>query len=128
MKYLVCPVCQSELDITIQNQNGEEIIRGELLCHQCSKIFPIIRSIPRLLPDTISQEKQETSSAFGWEWQQFRQMMSVDEYQKQFLDWIHPVSSDFIQNKVVLDAGCGMGRFPMIASRFGAKDVILLLI
>ena len=30
---------------------------------------------------------------------------------------------DFFRNKVVLDAGCGIGRHAYLASEFGAKDV-----
>jgi len=38
----------------------------------------------------------------------------------------HPIQPDFFADKVILDAGCGMGRFSMISSQFGAKHVFAI--
>jgi SAM-dependent methyltransferase len=47
-----------------------------------------------------------------------------DTYEKQFLDWIMPIQPDFFKGKVVLDAGCGIGRHMYYAAEYGAADVI----
>ena len=124
LDYLVCPICHSELDCKTSLRDDKEIIEGELKCCNCKRTFPILRSIPRMLPNRASIENTKTANAFGWEWQCFSTLHSMDEYRLQFLDWIHPVKSHFFNGKVILDAGCGMGRFALVASRFGAKDVI----
>jgi SAM-dependent methyltransferase len=44
-------------------------------------------------------------------------------HEKQFLDWIAPVSKEKFLGKLVLDAGCGQGRHASLASKYGAKMV-----
>jgi SAM-dependent methyltransferase len=46
------------------------------------------------------------------------------EYESQFLDWIHPLRPDYFEDKLVLDAGCGIGRRAYYAARYGASEVI----
>ena len=124
LEYLVCPTCQSELDCRAIRQDGEEVVEGQLACRRCGRIFPILRTIPRMLPDAVIDQSTKTTDAFGWEWQRFSTLHGLDQYRLQFLDWIDPLEPDFFRDKVVLDAGCGMGRFALVASTFGARDVI----
>jgi len=48
------------------------------------------------------------------------------EYRDQFLDWIRPLEPDFFRDKVVLDAGCGIGRHAYFAALFGAREIIAI--
>ena len=62
-----------------------------------------------------------TAERFGDEWHDFS---VVGEYSKdQFLDWIHPLTQEFLRGKRVLDAGCGNGRLITWAQKFGASEV-----
>ncbi|MEZ4590351.1 MAG: methyltransferase domain-containing protein [Chloroflexota bacterium] len=123
--YLVCPDCKSTLNCEAAEQVGNEIITGSLRCTNCLKTYPILRGIPRFITSEIrlSGKNIETAAAFGWEWQKFSYLHDVETYQEQFLDWVFPITPSFFENKVVLDAGCGMGRFSIVCSRFGAKEV-----
>jgi len=47
-------------------------------------------------------------------------------YEQQFLDWISPIEPAFFEGKLVLDAGCGIGRHAFFAARYGAKDVVAM--
>lgn len=125
-RYLVCPSCGSCLELRSSQEEGGEILGGELLCGHCPARFPIVRGIPRLQPGVTAADKARTADAFGWEWQEFAVLHGVDEYRSQFLDWIHPIKPEFFEGKVVLDAGCGMGRFARIASLFGSRDVLAI--
>jgi len=72
-------------------------------------------------------DKLRTADTFGWEWQEFTRLHGSDEvYHEQFLDWIDPIQPDFFRNKVVLDGGCGMGRFSAASAAFGARDVLAI--
>ncbi len=47
---LACPVCKSPLELTIEEEAGQEVVRGKLTCNQCSEDDPIEDRIPNLLP------------------------------------------------------------------------------
>ncbi|MFH1442471.1 MAG: methyltransferase domain-containing protein [Candidatus Micrarchaeota archaeon] len=65
--------------------------------------------------------KTRTSKSFGFEWNEFSEMHGA--YRKQFLDWMAPFKPELFENKVVLDAGCGMGRHLLVASEY-AKEIV----
>lgn len=50
MNILVCPVCKGKLVLTIDKENEEEIVAGFLYCGQCNVRYPIVDTIPNLLP------------------------------------------------------------------------------
>ncbi len=128
LHYLVCPECHGALSVADTSRTeGEEIVEGQIACGGCGKRFPIVRGIPRLLPGAIAADKLATASQFGWEWQEFDALHPEDEtYRSQFLDWIYPIDPAFFRDKVVLDAGCGMGRFAIASAQFGARDVLAI--
>ena len=123
LDYLVCPGCTGTLALNRETVRPDgEILTGTLTCRECGHDYPILRGVPRMIPDQLAEDKQETAAAFGWQWQEFTEMH--DEYRAQFLDWIAPIQPDFFRDKVVLDAGCGIGRHVYWASKFGAREVI----
>jgi len=50
MQILACPVCKGDLQLNIDQQDGEEIITGSLYCPKCRRSYPIVDTIPNLLP------------------------------------------------------------------------------
>jgi SAM-dependent methyltransferase len=100
------------------------VITGELVSGSCSKGFAIRRGVPRLLPPTLSAVEEKTAAAFGWHWQEFVEMH--DQYETQFLDCIHFIKAEFFRDKVVMDAGCGIGRHAYCAARYGTREVIAM--
>ena len=50
MDIIVCPVCKSELELTVTEEKDGEIISGSLTCRKCDHIYPIEDTIPNLLP------------------------------------------------------------------------------
>jgi len=47
---LACPVCKGELKLSVKEENEQEIISGELYCSSCNISYPIVDTIPNLLP------------------------------------------------------------------------------
>ena len=47
---LCCPVCKSDLELKVDEENEKEIITGSLTCKTCNVIYPIEDGIPNLLP------------------------------------------------------------------------------
>ena len=123
LDFLVCPLCGGVfiLDATEERPDGE-VTTGVLTCRECGHLYEVARGVPRMIPDELEETKQETAAAFGWQWQEFTEMH--DEYREQFLDWIAPIQPAFFRDKIVLDAGCGIGRHVYWASQFGAREVI----
>ena len=50
MEIICCPVDKGTLELTIDEQEDEEIISGELRCVECGEVYPIEDGIPNLLP------------------------------------------------------------------------------
>ena len=50
MDILACPVCKGELELTIDEENEVEVVAGSLYCPQCDVRYPIVDTIPNLLP------------------------------------------------------------------------------
>jgi uncharacterized protein YbaR (Trm112 family) len=50
---LACPVCKSPLDLSIEEEQEEEVVSGHLTCPQCSERYPIEDRIPNLLPPEL---------------------------------------------------------------------------
>ena len=53
MDILVCPVCKGTLTLSVQKEEGDEIVDGSLHCEKCSETYPIEASIPNLLPPNL---------------------------------------------------------------------------
>lgn len=57
MDILACPVCKGELELTVEEQHDEEVVKGSLYCAQCQQLYRIADGIPDLLPP--EEERQE---------------------------------------------------------------------
>ena len=47
---LACPVCKGDLSLSVEAEEGGEVIKGTLRCNQCDVNYPIEDGIPNLLP------------------------------------------------------------------------------
>ena len=47
---LACPVCKGGLELNAEAEGGGEVITGSLHCPKCDVSYPIVDSIPNLLP------------------------------------------------------------------------------
>ena len=50
MQILACPVCKGDLELKVDEEKGEEIVKGSLYCAKCNYFYPIVDTIPNLLP------------------------------------------------------------------------------
>ena len=97
LDYLACPSCNSELSLNVLEEEGTEIITGELRCRSCERTYPVRGGIPRFADlEQIEKDKRETAASFGWSWQEFTQ--DDEKYDEQFLGWIAPVRPDFFES------------------------------
>lgn len=50
MEVLACPVCKGNLRLEVTEEQGREIVTGNLTCSACEQVYPISEGIPNLLP------------------------------------------------------------------------------
>lgn len=61
MEMLACPMDKHHpLELyEIDGNNNDIILEGALYCTECTRFYPIIESIPVMLPDDLRDRKQE---------------------------------------------------------------------
>jgi uncharacterized protein YbaR (Trm112 family) len=63
MDILACPVCKAPLTLTVTKQDGDEVVEGTLQCTKCSETYPIVDTIPNLLPPDLRRSMEASKSA-----------------------------------------------------------------
>src|SRR3954470_16484304 len=124
LDHIVCPLCAAPFEPARVHGSSDEIESGVLVCTQCGHEYPVEDGIPRLLPPGLSLAQRRTAEAFGWQWRHFVEMFPA--YEAQFLDWLAPLQPSAFEDKIVLDAGCGIGRHAYFAATYGATEVIAM--
>jgi SAM-dependent methyltransferase len=119
---LSCIRCGNGFDLSSEEVEDAEVMRGRLVCAGCGVAFPIVRGVPRFLREALNAEQQATAAAFGYEWTHYSELTEADR--REFLGWITPLTPDDFRDQVVLDAGCGKGRHIFLAAQFGARTVV----
>ncbi len=121
---LACPDCANRpaFDMAVAEQDGQTILSGRLTCPACRRVFPIVRGIPRFVADG-----EDYCGNFSYEWNRWG-TVQIDRLAghrlstRRFLaDTRWPEA--WFKGKLVLDAGCGAGRFADVASGLGARVV-----
>lgn len=56
MDIICCPIDKSDLELSVEERDDEEIIAGTLTCTDCGETYPIEDGIPNLLPPDMRDE------------------------------------------------------------------------
>jgi SAM-dependent methyltransferase len=91
-----------------------------LVCLNCSRRYPVIKGVPRFV------DQQAYTGSFGFQWLKHDKTQLDDENsrrsEKDFILRTRMEPAD-LAGKLVLDVGCGMGRYAEVATRWGARVV-----
>ena len=123
LDFLGCPECRRALALTVTRERGDEIEEGDLSCPGCHRRFPIVGAIPRFV------EAQNYADSFGLQWNKYARLQLDSQNGTAFsrerfygiTEW--PVES--LRGALVLDGGCGAGRFAEIALADGGEVVAM---
>ena len=113
LRYLACPDCGDELRL---EPDVEQVETGVLRCVSCSRSFPVVRHVPRFADS-------EYASGFGLQWQrhaetQYDSRSASRSSERRFFSetgWPREMPGE-----VIVEAGCGGGRFTEQAASTGA--------
>jgi len=108
---LRCLSCGSKLE---SDQN-----RG-YLCSACNRAYPNAQGVARFV------EAEHYAASFGFQWHRYQQtQLDHDEQRESERHFLAKTAlrPEDLRGKLVLDVGCGMGRFAEVATRWGARVV-----
>lgn len=107
---LRCPMCGEKL--RPQDQG--------LVCANSDHVFPTVRGVTRFV------DKHNYAGSFGFQWHRHAQTQLDNAHETESESTFRKrtgFTPDELRGKLVLDVGCGMGRFAEVASRWGARVV-----
>jgi len=110
LSVLRCISCQSPLR---QQADG-------LVCEGCQRKYPAVKGVVRFV------DAQHYADSFGYQWHLFRHtQLDNENSQRSESDFRRRTGfePDDLAGKLVLDVGCGMGRFAEVATRWGAHVI-----
>ncbi|MCU4798974.1 methytransferase partner Trm112 [Halobacteria archaeon HArc-gm2] len=56
MDIICCPLDKQELELTVDERDGDDVIDGTLTCTECGESYPIEEGIPNLLPPDMRDD------------------------------------------------------------------------
>lgn len=126
VEILCCPATGESLNLEVEEVSARgSIERGFLVNESGTHRYPIVRAIPRF----VSQEVY--AGTFGYEWQRWSRVQFEAEnvgrpmagHTTKMFDAITGFSAGALENKLVVEFGCGPGRFIDIVRQRGGTAV-----
>ncbi|NIJ19307.1 SAM-dependent methyltransferase [Sphingomonas naasensis] len=119
---LRCPKCSASLALET-NETADDVETGTLRCKECAATYPLTGGVARFVP------AENYAHNFGVQWNMFSKTQ-LDSHSG------HPISENRfdqytgwreadLADRLVLDAGCGAGRFAEVALKRGARVIAI---
>jgi len=120
LETICCPHCKNLLNLREKVFENSEVKEGTLVC-QCKKEYQITNYIPRFV------KGDNYANSFTFEWQKHRRtQLDLANFSKRSEEaFKNRVDFDLgdLSGKLVLDAGCGCGRFAEVVANYGGTVV-----
>jgi len=119
---LICPFClprERRLSERTYDEDRGDIIRGELVCGHCGKVYPVHDGIAFLQPEHPEEKRPGNRYETGpllssYLWSHYSDILNEDESHDAYVHWTG------LMDKIpglCLDIGCAVGRFAFEMSR-----------
>lgn len=99
-----------------QSCRNSWVTTGELVSSE--HVYRITGGIPRMIAQNHVVD-EDTQESFGYEWQHFDRVL--DDYDEEATNYFGIVPREVTEDAIVLDAGCGMGRWARYAASLGVR-------
>ena len=124
LDWLRCPTCRGTLTLADARTQGDEIESGALRC-ECGRSYPVRNGIPRF----VGSDAYTESFSFEWHVHRRTQVDSANAgtamaglSARAFAGRVDfPLEE--LAGKLVLDVGCGSGRYAEVAAAHGAEVI-----
>lgn len=127
LQYLRDPHTQEALGLDVVEQSGDRIVSGYLF--SSTNRFPIINGIPRFVAS------EEYTKSFGWQWNHWSRVQFDSENLGKKMEghtakmWQRitgmPLQAEPPIEEIIIDIGCGPGRFIETARARNSKAFII---
>jgi SAM-dependent methyltransferase len=138
LEHLWCRQCECGFELHVLEETEDHVSEGLLRCKKSQHLYPVVRSVPRILSGAFEQEAQFSAKyrefigkpevtrqagsdaaltekiklSFGRQWTTYQvQRPEEDNIYFRSKTATDPTS---LRGKLVLDAGCGSGRYTRI--------------
>lgn len=126
LPYLCDPHTREPLELTVIEERGGRVLTGTLRSSTAS--YPIVRGIPRFAG---YDDSANYTGSFSYQWQKWSRIQFDGEnvggpmanYTGAMWDRICGTAGKDLTGKVLVDIGCGPGRFIDVARRRGARVI-----
>ena len=126
LEHLACPDCAGDLLLRDAKMAGDDVAAGALCCAGCARAFPIDRGVPNFVAAEDSDDVIQTTDGFARNWNDYNEVILDNEAlnDELFRDWIAPVDPATFAGKLVVEPGCGMGRWLRVAAKYSPRTLI----
>lgn len=124
LNFFRCPLCRTSLRYSNLSTDGDDILKGRLIC-ESKHTFDIQQDIPNFIvnkndyENSVNSQDPRTVDSFGFEWQWDNIPRTEDDLHFRVFEKPN-ITKDFLNAKLVLDAGCGAGLQTNFMARHGA--------
>ncbi len=124
LEFFRCPLCKSSLKCNSSDTNGDDILKGRLIC-ESKHVFEIQQGVPNFIvnreecKNNVDFQEPDSVESFGFEWQWDNIPRTEDDLHFRVFEKPN-ITKDFLNAKLVLDAGCGAGLQTNFMARHGA--------
>jgi len=124
---VVCPECHAALALEPgATTDGDHVETGTLVCRSGHR-FPIAGKVPRFVQHELNADQARTRDSFAYEWTRLypahgHSTREAEAERDIFLEYTRTVPSDF-KGRLILDGGCGNGRYAKLANDWGGRVV-----
>jgi SAM-dependent methyltransferase len=126
LEILACPKCAQDAELELYGTPDDSgvVQEGSLSCTACQASYVIENAIPRFIDN-----HENYCQNFGFQWQKWKDIQ-IDRLSGHHLSENRFFSDtrwdrDWMEGKLILDAGCGAGRFTDVALSSGARVVAI---